>query len=61
MYQYFIPFRGWIISHYVDINTFRLSIDLSCSYFGGIMNNAAENVDIQVYVWSCVPASQLLM
>ena len=59
MYQYLIPFYGWIIFYCTDVTHFvliHLSTDgqLDCFYFLSIMNNAAVNIHVQVFMWTYV-------
>lgn len=51
MYQNFIPFHGQIISCCMDIPNFFLFI--ICFHFFIIMNNAAVNVRVHIFVWTC--------
>ena len=62
MYQYFIPFYGWI--RVFCITTGWRTFGLLC--FLDIMNKTAMNIHIQVFVWmyvfsflSCIPRSRI--
>lgn len=54
MSHYSIPFYGQIIFHYMDTPSFvysSLNEHLGNFYFLAIMNNAAMNLHIQVFVY----------
>jgi hypothetical protein len=58
MCQYFIPSYGhysilWLpLILFVHSSTDR---HLSCFPFGAIMNNAAMNIHVRIFVWTCFP------
>ena len=55
-YQNFIPFYGWIILHCMDIPHYLCSsVDehLGCFHFGAVMNSAAMNTCVQIFLWTC--------
>ena len=58
MHQYAIPFNGWIILYcvYILYLFIHSSVDgyLGCFYLLDIINNAAKNIQVQVFVWTYV-------
>ena len=60
MYQYSIPFYGWIIFHCIDIPHFVYPL-FSWWTFGllplWIMNNTAMNIPTKVFIWTYIPST----
>ena len=56
MCHYFNPLYCWVLIHCTDILFLYSSVDvhLGCFHFWAIMNNAAINIHVHIFVWTYV-------